>query len=167
MNIKFCIECAAPLRRLTNTDYVCANKHHFYNSPTATVAVVFARGAEVLFSKRAINPNKGKYDFPGGFLEYNESAVAACIRETKEETGVVIEPSSLHLLTTYNEEYLPNISVIDLIFVTTAWSGEFTASDDSASLEWKPISFISTPEFVPFYRGLDKLLQEYLERKSL
>ena len=50
-------------------------------------ATVFNDDREVLLVKRADN---GKWGFPAGAIEPNESAADAAIRETKEETGVEV-----------------------------------------------------------------------------
>lgn len=41
----------------------------------------------VLLVKRAINPYKGYYSLPGGFIKKGETAEEACVREVAEETG--------------------------------------------------------------------------------
>jgi len=51
-----------------------------------------------LLEKRNINPGKGKWDFPGGFMDYGETWQQAASRETFEETGIVIEPNHFHLI---------------------------------------------------------------------
>ncbi len=128
--------------------------HDFWNNPSATVAVVFLKGDQALFAKRGIEPNKGKYDFPGGFVNYKEDIYDACVREVQEETSLTIDKANLQLVTGYSLEYLPRISVVDLIFVITKWQGEFKAQDDVAELEWKPLQFVSDARFVPPYDDL-------------
>lgn len=44
---------------------------------------------EILLVTRAGPAEKGKLALPGGFVEYNESPEAGCLRELQEETGVV------------------------------------------------------------------------------
>jgi NAD+ diphosphatase len=165
MKYRFCPNCghedSLVLETVTKSE--CDNCHEqFWNNPRATVAIIFVKDSQLLFSKRKIEPNAGKYDFPGGFLEYGEDPYAACVREIQEETTVTIKPEDLHLLSAYTEEYLPEIAVTDLIFVIVQWEGQFVATDDSAALEWKPMSFIQEPDFVPFYDGLEAKLQTYL-----
>lgn len=160
MNFAFCSNCGQnTLRKHDATHYECLNcGQHMFNNPRATVAVVFLRGTEALFSKRGIEPNKGKYDFPGGFIEYNEDPYEACVREVAEETGVRIKAADCRLLTAYTTEYIPNVSVTDMVFVVRSWSGDFTAADDVAALEWKPLSFIDSSDFVPPYHDLSAKL---------
>lgn len=169
MNFAYCSNCGHDtLIKHTDTHYRCTScGQDIYNNPRATVAVVFLRGKEALFSKRGIEPNKGKYDFPGGFIEYNENPYAACVREVSEETSVAIMAADCSLLTAYTSEYLPNVSVTDLIFVVRRWKGKFTPSDDSASLEWKPLAFIDAEAFAPEYPGLVTKLAQLLGKTPL
>jgi ADP-ribose pyrophosphatase YjhB (NUDIX family) len=46
---------------------------------------------EILVSKRAIEPKKGTYDCPGGFIGLDETAEEALKRELKEELGLDLE----------------------------------------------------------------------------
>lgn len=50
-------------------------------------AVVFALG-HVLLIKRKVNPGKGRYAIPGGFVNTNESIESGCLRELREETSL-------------------------------------------------------------------------------
>jgi mutator protein MutT len=163
MKLEYCPECAAPLIKQDDTHYTCENNHPYYNNPRATVAVIFIKDDKLLFSQRAIEPNKGRYDFPGGFLEYDEDPYAACVREIEEETSLAIEAADLHLLTAYSEEYLPNVSITDLIFIVKKWHGAITPQDDSAALEWKSIDFLENKLFVPYYKDLRSKLEQYVQ----
>jgi ADP-ribose pyrophosphatase YjhB (NUDIX family) len=130
----------------------------FWNNPSATVAVIFRNDGKLLFAKRGIEPNKGMYDFPGGFVDYNEDIYQACVREIKEETTVDVRVEDLQLLTGYTSEYLPTVSVVDLVFLVRKWQGEFVPHDDVAALEWKPVEFINDEQFAVPYAGLAKKL---------
>ena len=46
----------------------------------------------LLFSRRGIDPFKGKWDFPGGFLDEEEHPLDCIRRELEEEAGVEVEP---------------------------------------------------------------------------
>lgn len=64
-----------------------------YPRPSLTVdTVLFRRGEddqiEVLLIERAKEPFKGRWAFPGGFVDKDESLEAAATRELKEETGL-------------------------------------------------------------------------------
>jgi len=73
----------------------------------------------VLFVKRGRDPRKGFYALPGGFVDPDESAENACIRECKEETGYI--PKSIEFICTAPNVYeYANITykTCDLFFLT-------------------------------------------------
>ena len=46
---------------------------------------------EVLFVQRAYGKEKGKWSLPGGLVDRGESSRHAAYRETREETGIIVE----------------------------------------------------------------------------
>ena len=46
---------------------------------------------EVLFIQRGYGKEKGKWSLPGGFVDRGESSRHAAYRETREETGIIVE----------------------------------------------------------------------------
>ncbi len=68
---------------------------------TAAVAIIqcFVPKRHVLVLRRASHPEdpwSGHYSFPGGRIEQcDNSLLATCIRETVEETGIILEPDQL------------------------------------------------------------------------
>jgi ADP-ribose pyrophosphatase YjhB (NUDIX family) len=56
--------------------------------------------------RRATDPFKHYWDLPGGFVEVNESVEESIVRETKEETGIDLDPKSLKLFMTTWDRYL-------------------------------------------------------------
>jgi ADP-ribose pyrophosphatase YjhB (NUDIX family) len=49
----------------------------------------------VILLRRGIEPGLGSWAQPGGFLEIDETVTEAAIRETFEETGLVVEPGTI------------------------------------------------------------------------
>lgn len=64
--------------------------------PVAVVAVRAEGG--VLIIKRGIEPAKGKWALPGGFLETGETWQEGSCREVFEETGLRIDPAGIELV---------------------------------------------------------------------
>src|SRR3989339_1320440 len=63
----------------------------YYLSPAMTNgAIIENNKGEILLVKRKINPKKGFWDTPGGFVEYHETLEQSIIREVKEELSVKI-----------------------------------------------------------------------------
>jgi len=59
-----------------------------FNNPKCTVTAVIIRDGKILLIKRAEEPFKGKWDFPGGYLNHLETPEQALKRELKEELDV-------------------------------------------------------------------------------
>lgn len=59
-----------------------------------TTLPITERG-EVVLIRRGIEPGLGRWAQPGGFLEVDETVTEAAIRETFEETGLVVEPGDI------------------------------------------------------------------------
>ena len=105
---KFCPSCASTHftfpdnRRFLCDDSGCTHYHNI----AAAVAIVFTFEDKVLFTVRNVDPDKGKWDLPGGFIDPNETAEEAACREIKEELGIEISNSDLKYITTSPNNYL-------------------------------------------------------------
>ena len=60
---------------------------HYQVRPT-TVDPVLIHDEKILLVKRAKPPYKGSWVLPGGYIDWNETAEQAVVRELWEETGV-------------------------------------------------------------------------------
>ncbi|OPX18490.1 aspartate 1-decarboxylase [candidate division WOR-3 bacterium 4484_100] len=69
---------------------VCANCGWvYYNNPLpSVVALVKNHKGDLLLIKRGVEPGKGKWALPSGFIEQDEEPNSAVLRELKEETNV-------------------------------------------------------------------------------
>ena len=63
---------------------------YFFNASAAASALIFNDEGRLMLTRRGINPHKGKLDLPGGFVEHDESAEEAIIRELQEELGAEV-----------------------------------------------------------------------------
>jgi ADP-ribose pyrophosphatase YjhB (NUDIX family) len=50
---------------------------------------------EIVLLRRGIDPGYGQWAQPGGFLEIDETANEGAVRETFEETGLIVEPGEI------------------------------------------------------------------------
>ena len=90
---KFCPMCGHPLVTKRPLDDVrvrevceaCGFVH--YVNPTPVVGTLPVFGGRVLLCRRAIEPRKGKWTLPAGFMEAHETLQQGALRETWEETG--------------------------------------------------------------------------------
>jgi len=111
-----------------------------------TTLPVTDRG-EIVLIRRGIDPGRGTWAQPGGFLEVDETVTEAARRETLEETGLVVEPGEIVGLYTRLEA-----AVVVVAFEARIIGGEPTTSLESLevrtfspdAIPWDGISFKTT-----------------------
>ena len=69
-----------------------------YENPLSVVATLPVWEDRVLLCRRAIEPRRGLWTLPGGFMELGESTAQAAVRETMEEAGARVELQGLYVL---------------------------------------------------------------------
>lgn len=108
----------------------------WYRNSAPTVGAAIVRDGRALVTVRAIEPEKGRVDVPGGFLEVGEHPVDGLKREAREELGVEIEvlgnPVSL-AIHTYGED---GIYVLAMGFKARIIGGKPDPADDVAEIRW-------------------------------
>ena len=68
----------------------------FYVNPRLVVTTIpVTEAGEVVLLRRGIEPGRGWWAQPGGFLEVDETVTEAAVRETLEETGLIVEPGEI------------------------------------------------------------------------
>ncbi len=98
----------------------------------------------VLLVKRAVEPFKGYWDIPGGFLEAGEHPLDGMLREVREETG--LEVRVRELLGVYMDRYAiegEEIFTLNHYYIVEPVSGELRAMDDISAFEWFPLGAVS------------------------
>jgi ADP-ribose pyrophosphatase YjhB (NUDIX family)/predicted RNA-binding Zn-ribbon protein involved in translation (DUF1610 family) len=126
----------------------------FYLDPKVVAGTIFSIDNRVVLLKRSIEPARGKWVFPGGYVDRGESVRDAAIRETWEECTVEVRPCSL--LGVYSYSRSPNVIVV---YAAEAVSGELTAGDEcveakafsAADIPWKELAFASTKDALEDY----------------
>ncbi|MGM0621167.1 MAG: NUDIX domain-containing protein [Bacteroidota bacterium] len=115
-----------------------------YPRPALTVdAIVYFNdniGTSVLLIERGIEPYKGKWALPGGFVNIDELLETACKRELKEETG--LEVKSMEQFKTYDAiNRDPRHRTISVIYsAEIPQKTEVKGGDDAAYAKWFPVN---------------------------
>lgn len=134
MDIFFCQFCGHRLIRKTlenrNRLFCPACQKPIYENPVpATAAVIIRKNREILLVKRKVNPQKGKWCLPGGYVEIGETPEQCCLRELKEETN--LEGGIERLVGVYLSENPIYQSVLVAGFQLKNVRGQVRAGDDS------------------------------------
>lgn len=121
-----------------------------YPHPAVTTdCVIFGFDGErlqVLLIERGIEPFKGRWAFPGGFIKMDETAEEGALRELKEETGM--ENAFIQQFHTFSNPLRdPRERVITIAFYALVRIQEVKGGDDAASARWFPLDEIPALAF--------------------
>lgn len=134
-----------------------------YPHPAVTTdCVIFGydirEGLSVLLVQRGIDPFKGRWAFPGGFMKIDEDADTGARRELMEETGFEAESiSQFGTFTAVDRD--PRERVITIAYMALVRKGSVQGGDDAADARWFPVSAVP-----PLAFDHDRILRIALER---
>lgn len=152
--LRFCSRCGSPLVFGSVPDedrdrLACqACGHIAYVNPRLVVTTFpITEVGEVILIRRGIEPGKGSWAQPGGFLEIDETVHEAAIRETREETGLLVEPGEIVGLYTRLEA-----AVVTIAFEATIVGGTAAPTPEASeivayppdAIPWAGIAFTTT-----------------------
>lgn len=124
----YCLKCGGCLKET----FLKEEKHQrlkcqkcgfvFYQNSKPTSSALIMSGGKVLLGKRKINPAKGAWDIPGGFLELGEHPEDGLRREIREELGVEIKIKKLLgiFMDTYGKEGYATLNICYVVEIKKA-----------------------------------------------
>lgn len=126
-----------------------------YENPKIVVGSVVLWQERILLCRRAINPRRGYWTMPAGYLELNESTSAGAIREAWEEAQARIAIDGL--LAVYD---IPRISQVQIIYRAHLDAPDFAAGPESLEVKlfgweeipWADLAFPSVRWALDHYR---------------
>ncbi len=153
-SLNYCSRCAAELRhgavdgedRPRSSCPACG--HIAYVNPRLVVAALpVTEDGRLVLLRRGIEPGLGAWAQPGGFLEVDETVGEAAIRETLEETGLLIRPGEIVGLYTRLEA-----AVVVLVFEAQVNGGAPTLTPEALEIRdfapdeipWSGLAFKTT-----------------------
>lgn len=113
---------------------LCGRSWYRNSSPAVGAAIV--EGDRVLVTVRGIEPEKGRMDLPGGFVEVGEPPRDALAREAREELGVEVEVEERPMLLAVHTYGADGEYVLAIGFRARIISGEPSPADDVAEIRW-------------------------------
>ena len=129
-----------------------------YVNPVPGVGMVIEMDGGVVLIQRGHPPHKGEWTLPSGFVEADESAEEAAIREALEETGLKVEIIELANINSFPEG--PPVSGIMIFYRMRPIGGTLQAGDDAVDVK------VFTPEEMPLlpFRTHREMMAEWLEK---
>jgi len=126
----------------------------FYLDPKVVACSIVEMDGRIVLLKRAIDPQKGKWVLPGGYVDRGEEVKAAALREMEEECGLKIRTKEL--LGLYS--YPGRISVV-VVYVAEPSGGKLIVGDETTevglyspeSIPWNELAFQSTIDALKDY----------------
>jgi len=117
-----------------------------YDNPKIVVGAVAESLGRILLCRRAIEPRKGYWTIPAGYLELNESPEEGALREAREEANAALRLTGL--LAVYN---VTRISQVQLIYRAALVSEDVSAGEESEEvglfatedIPWRDLAFPS------------------------
>lgn len=114
----------------------------------------------LLLVKRGIEPAKGFWALPGGFLETGESWQEGAVREVREETGLVLPASEIQLVDALSVAQNRQI----ILWCITKSEFSFADFTFAQSPETEAVRVMKEPEALAF-AGHTKYAVQYLNEK--
>ncbi len=151
--MKFCLHCGSRQVRyqvppMDNRErFVCQSCGYVhYENPNMVVGCIPVWEDRILLCRRAINPRRGLWTLPAGFMELGESAPQGACRETMEEANVQVEIDALFALFS-----LPYLDQVYLMYRASMLNEQCSPGLESSQvalfqqdqIPWEQIAFAS------------------------
>ncbi|MFO8088650.1 MAG: NUDIX hydrolase [Desulfatiglandaceae bacterium] len=168
VEFRYCPVCGGTLQRSVvkegeNPRLVCTRCGYiYYLDPKVVACTLVEIDGGILLLKRAIEPGKGKWVVPGGFVDRGETVEAAAVRETKEECCIDVRIKRLAGVYSY-----PGETAVIVFYEASPISKNFGVGDESADVRiflpgdipWPDLAFPSTRQ------ALEKYIQRQRQEK--
>lgn len=158
--MNFCSLCGSKVEhRIPDGDsrlrYVCAQCHTVhYQNPKVVCGCLPVWEDKVLMCRRAIEPRRGFWTLPAGFMENGETTPEAAARETQEEAAAEVVIGDL-----YGVFNIRHISQVYMMFRADLKDGVFGVGEESLEcrlfteeeIPWDEIAFPTIARTLRYY----------------
>jgi ADP-ribose pyrophosphatase YjhB (NUDIX family) len=159
--MKYCPRCATPLetrevsgkarRACPSCGFV------YFTDPKVGVGVLVVNNGRVLLVRRTMDPERGKWSLPSGYLDQGEDPRETAVRETLEETNlhVTIE----RLLGVYHNPPAQGGASIFILYQARLLAGEPQAGDDADAVGFFALDELPELAFTSTFEAITQLRQ--------
>lgn len=126
-----------------------------FDDPKVAAVVFVEHNQRILLVRRTVNPGRGKWALPGGYVDYGEDPYHAARREVLEETGLIVEITSL-------VNVRSNGGPIVITFTACTQNGAASPQDDADAVCW-----FAADDPLPdlAFESTHKMLAEWIRRQ--
>jgi ADP-ribose pyrophosphatase YjhB (NUDIX family) len=162
VEFRFCPVCGGDLHRSVVKEgekarLACTRCGYiYYLDPKVVACTLVEIDGGILLLKRAIQPGRGKWVAPGGFVDRGETVEAAAVRETKEECRIDVRLTRLAGVYSY-----PGETSVIIFYEASPVSRHFGVGDETSDVRvflpdeipWRDLAFPSTRQALENYIG--------------
>jgi 8-oxo-dGTP diphosphatase len=127
----------------------------FYQDPKVSACTIPVLDGKVVLVRRAIDPGRGLWVFPGGYMDQDETVTEAAERETLEEVNLTVRTTELVGVYSYRT------SVVVVVYACAVLGGELQIDRESeevrafakGEIPWELLAFPSTRDALRDFLG--------------
>ena len=157
--VHYCQRCGSQMsmqERLGRLRPVCPQCDWIYfPDPKVAAAVLVEHGGRILLVRRTMEPERGKWTLPAGFVDAGEDPARAAERECLEETGLKVKANRM-IDMLYGLEH-PRGAHIIIFYQADIVSGALTPGDDVDGVDFFPPDQLPPLAFHTTLKILDQL----------
>jgi len=132
-----------------------------YKNPLPCVSIIGIKEDKIALIKRGIEPSKGTWAPPSGFMEYGEKPEETALRELYEETS--LKGEIIELLGVHSQDTKIYGSLVVIIFLVKITEGKIRAGDDAQDAKFFDIKEIPKIKYEFYNTAIKKTKKQMIK----